>query len=214
MTSVDKFKSMISKRGGVATNNRFMVFMTPPTQALIDIDIQGAISSALSGTFSLGSFVSDPRDISLLCDSCTMPGRGIITSEYVEVSKSHKMPYGYIFTDVDFSFILTNDSYIRKMFERWQAAVIDFDKYRLRYNNEYTTDVVIMQLSKKNVPIYGVKLKNAYPIAVSPVSLSNEETSVLKMTVTLTFDDFVVEGPVSSTLSAVRTALNSLNNIV
>ena len=80
-TSIDAFKSTIGRRSGLARQNRFAVFMTPPQQTLLNLDLQNAAANLLSGSFSLGSLVNDPRDIALLCNSCQLPGRQIQTLE-------------------------------------------------------------------------------------------------------------------------------------
>ena len=38
-TTIEDIKSVFSKRGGAANPNRFAVFMTPPSQTLLDIDV-------------------------------------------------------------------------------------------------------------------------------------------------------------------------------
>ena len=50
--SIERLKSLISKKGGLAKANRFNVMFTPPTQSLLNLDLQGMISSAISGNFN------------------------------------------------------------------------------------------------------------------------------------------------------------------
>ena len=78
-SSVDDFKATIGRRSGLARQNRFAIFMTPPGQTLLNLDLQNAAANLISGSFSLGSLVNDPRDIALLCESCQFPGRQIQT---------------------------------------------------------------------------------------------------------------------------------------
>ncbi len=47
--SVDNLKSVISKKGGLAKNNRFQVLFTPPSQPLVGIDLEGIVGRLLSG---------------------------------------------------------------------------------------------------------------------------------------------------------------------
>ena len=72
-TSLESFGANIGKHGGLAVQNRFAVIMTPPQASLLNFDLQGSVSSLLSGTFSLGSLINDPRDVALLCESCSSP---------------------------------------------------------------------------------------------------------------------------------------------
>ena len=109
--SIEKLKSLVSKKGGLAKANRFNVMFTPPKQSLINLDLQGLLSSAISGNFNAKNLINDPRDIALLCDSVSMPGKQISTLDYQTTRASRKMPYGTIHDDVALSFLLTNDYY-------------------------------------------------------------------------------------------------------
>jgi hypothetical protein len=212
--SINDLKASISKHGGLAQGNRFAIYMQPPAASLLNLDLQGSIASAVSGTFKLGSLINDPRDMSLLCESCTLPGRQITTIEYQSVRQSNKVPYGYFNEDVTFTYLLTQDYYIKKIFDKWAEMVIDTKNYRARYQNEYATDVVIQQLNKKNIPIYGVRLKKAYPITVNEIALDNNaENTPQKLSVTMTYEDFVIEGAVTSAVSSIKTAIGGIKKL-
>tara|TARA_E500000318_G_scaffold57529_2_gene53370 strand:+ start:307 stop:996 length:690 start_codon:yes stop_codon:yes gene_type:complete len=210
-TRIDDFKSIFSKRGGAAQPNRFAIFMTPPSQTLLDFDLQGAASQLLSGSFEPTSFINDPRDIALLCESCSIPGKQVTTVDYSDYRQPIKLPNGYINTDVDFTFLLTNDFYIRKMFDKWVDAIIPRNSYRVNYRNEYSTDVVIQQLNRENVPVYGVRLTNAFPITLNAVELSNASTDeISKVTVTLAYEDYFPEKPIKSALSSIDNVIGGI----
>jgi hypothetical protein len=214
-TSIDSLKSTISKRSGAARPNRFAIFMTPPSSTFLNLDLQGAASSFLSGGFSLGSLVNDPRDISMLCESCSLPSREITTLDYQTFRQSIKLPNGYNVSDIDFTFLLTNDYYVRKMFDKWINSIVDVESYGMSYRNEYTTDVVIQQLNEQNVPVYGVKLMNAYPIAVQSVELNQtSESTIQKQTVTFTFEDFKPEGAITSAITGIGTSIGGFTRII
>lgn len=192
--SIENLKSSIVKHGGVAQENRFAVYMTPPNQTLFNIDLSNIITSAISGTFNVRSLINDPRDIAILCESCTLPGRQILTADYQSVKQSVKVPYGFINEDVTFTFLLTNDYYIKKIFDRWSDQIINYSTYRASYMKDYVTDVTIVQLNKKNLPIYKVVLQNAYPITFNPITLDNNaENTAQKFSVTLTYENFFVD---------------------
>ena len=214
-TSIDALKSTFSKRGGAARPNRFAIFMTPPKSSFLNLDLQGAASSLLSGSFSLSGLVNDPRDISMLCESCSLPSREITTLDYQQFRQSIKLPNGYNVSDIDFTFILTNDYYVRKMFDKWINSIVDVETYGMAYRKEYATDVVIQQLNEKNVPVYGVRLINAYPIAIQSVELNQTSESTLqKQTVTFTFEDFKPEGAIASAISGIGTSIGGFTRII
>ena len=107
MATIEDLKATIAKKGGLARSNRFNVIFTPPTQSLLNLDPQQIISSAISGNFSARNLINDPRDISILCDSVTLPGRSLSTMEYQDQFQVIKMPYTFVDSEVNFSFLLT-----------------------------------------------------------------------------------------------------------
>lgn len=212
--SINDMKGTLVKHGGVAQVNRFAVYMQPPAASLLNIDVQNILVSLVSRSFKASSLVNDPRDIGILCESCSLPGRQIVTMDYQSNKQSVKVPYGFINEDVTFTFLLTHDYYVKKMFDKWSNLVIDVDKYRVRYQNEYTTDVVIQQLNKENLPVYGIKLKNAYPITFSSITLDNNaENTIQKFSVTMTYENFEEEGAVASAVSSVKTAIGGIKKL-
>ena len=209
--SIDSLKSTIAAKGGLARTNRFQVIFTPPKQSLLNLNPEVLVGQLLSGdTPSVKSLINDPRDISLLCQSVTLPGRSLSTLESEMMNQQNKFPYTFIDGEVDMTFLLTNDYYMKTMFDGWMSSVLDTEEYVLGYKNDYSCDVIIQQLNIDNIPVYGVKLEKAYPISMSQVELSNEtENEVAKLQVQFAYDKYVVEGPLSSTASALRAAIPS-----
>ena len=204
---IDDLKAVIGKRAGLARTNRFVVIMNPPSASLINTDFQGMIGQALTGNLGLNDVIKDPRDVALLCQSTQLPGRQFNTLEYQRhgYKNTVKVPYTYTNEDVTFTFYLTNDYYMKKFFEDWMSRVYDFQNHTLQYKDTYTTDLVIQQLDQSNVPIYGVKLNGAYPIAVNSVPLDNTQTDNYQtLNVTFTYNDFAPEGAIDSIVSGAK----------
>jgi len=206
--SIERLKATISKKGGLAKANRFNVMFTPPTQSLLNIDIQDMVGSALSGNFNPRNLINDPRDISILCDSVVIPGKQLSTIDYQSTKSSVKIPYGYVQDDVSLSFLLTNDYYMKTMFDKWINSIVDYDTYEVAYKDDVSTDVIIQQLDEQDVPIYGVKLEGAFPVSIGEVALSNEATGIQKLNVSFAYDKCVPEGALSSTGSLIKNALS------
>ena len=214
-TGVDALKGVFSKRGGVARANRFAIFMTPPSQSLISLDIQGALSQALSGGFNPASMINDQRDLSLLCESCSLPGLELTTLDYQTISFPIKLPNGYNAPDVEFSFLLTNDYFVRKMFDNWLNLIMPRETYKVAYRDTYATDIVIQQLNEQNVPVYGMRLENAFPIAQSSIDLNQTSAdSLQKLSVTFTYENMKPEGAITSVLSGVGTTIGGFTRII
>ena len=169
MPNVDNLKSLISKRSGLAHQNRFSVQVTPPNR------------------------ITDVSDFNILCENCTLPGRQITTLEYQLLRQPIKVPNGYINEEVVFSFLLTNDFYIKKIFDSWSKAVINFDNYRASYLEDYKGTIQIYQLDKLENKIYGVELVNAFPTSLNGIPLdNNSENTVQRFSVSIAYEDFFV----------------------
>ena len=83
--SIDSMKSTINRRGGIARANRFGVYITHPARSmnsLLNFNPATLLSNLISGDgVNVADFIQDPRDMFLLCQSCTMPGKRIMTTE-------------------------------------------------------------------------------------------------------------------------------------
>jgi hypothetical protein len=210
--SIESLKSTIAKHSGLARPNRFAVFITPPQRSLFNINAQDIFASVVSDGFDVTNLINDPRDVALLCESCAIPGRQITTLDYDfgHYGQSVKKPSGFLNDDIQLSFHLTNDYYVRKMFDQWIDLIMDRKSYKLRYDSAYKSDITIQQLNEKNVPVYGVKLKNAYPTTIQNTELNNSSSNeTQKLNVTVTYEDFEVEGTIQSAISSIQ---NSIKN--
>jgi len=209
--NIDTLKASIAAKGGVARTNRFNVIFTPPKQSLLNLNPEVLVGQLASGdTPSVRSLLNDPRDISLLCESTSIPGRSISSADYIADKQSNKFPNTLIDSEIEMTWILTNDYYMKTMFDGWLSSIIDMDTYTLGYKDDFSTDVIIQQLNADNIPVYGVKLEKAFPISVNQIDLSQAENEVAKISVTWAYDKYVVEGPVSSTASAIKNAASLL----
>jgi len=168
--SIDKLKSVIQRRNGFARTNRFRIFMMPP-------------ESLFSDTETL-------RDINILCDQCSLPGRQIQTFETNYTRQAIKVAQSFINEDVSFTFNLTNDYFIKRMFDGWTNMIIDRETFKKNYDSEYKRDIEIFQMDKNGGDVFGIVLKNAFPISVQSIELNNEEGALSQITVEVTYEDF------------------------
>ena len=213
--NIDTLKATIAKKNGVARTNRWNVMFTPPTQSLLNLNPEALVGQLLSGdTPSVRNLIADPRDIAILCESVSIPSRELSSVEFMADKQTNKFPNTLIDGEIEMTWILTQDYYMKTLFDGWLSSIIDMDTYTLGYKNDYSTDVLIQQLNVDNIPIYGVKLEKAYPLSVSAVELNQSENEISKITVTWAYDKYVVEGPISSTKSGVQAELNRLNRIL
>ena len=227
--SIDTIKSTINRRGGVARGNRYAVYITHPSKGMnsfLKFDPATLLSNLISGDgVNLGDFISDPRDMFLLCQSASLPGKRITTTEATHNHNRTKKPYSMMTEEVTMSFLLTNDYYVKRYFDMWQNMIIDDsgDHYKTMYKRDYSTDVTIQQLSTSNdfIPGYSVQLLNAYPIQVSSVELSNGGDGLLEVSVTWEYDNWKTVGLTDGfsnlaggLLESLKTTMRQVENVV
>ena len=196
--SIDTMKSTINRRGGIARGNRFAVYVNHPSKSmnsLLNYNPATLLSNLISGQgVNVADFIQDPRDLFILCTSCSIPGKRISTTEATHNHNLSKKPYSAATDEVSMTFMLTNDYYIKKYFDMWQEMIVDTsgEHYKTFYKNEYCSDVTIQQLSASNdvVPGYTVKLENAYPIQVGAVELSSGSEGLMEVSITWEYDNF------------------------
>jgi len=205
-TGIDTLKATIGRRGGLAKANRFALYISHPGKkpSLINTDIEGIVTNAArslisGGSLSLQSFIEDPRDMYLLCESVTIPGRQIATQEHFTDMKAIKKPYAYMNEDVNMVFHLTNDMYIWNFFNSWQESIINVNGNRaISFLDDIGSEVLIQIMGNTDyIPIKTIKLKNAYPTTLGSVELSNTaENQTLRCNISMAYEDWEEVGAV------------------
>lgn len=171
--TITRFVSEVSAKMGFARSNRF------------SIEIPRARNSNTMNT----------EAINLMCESVSLPGSQILTTDYSTIRHTAKYPTGVAYDDVELSFALTSDYYARKFFDEWIAAVITTtnDTYKLNYRSDYARDVIINQLNENDEKIYSHKLLDAYPTTIQNIDLSNtNDDDISRFSVTLTYDKYEI----------------------
>jgi len=220
---IDALKSTIGRRGGLAKANRFALYITHPAKkpSLINTDIGGILGNAArtvisGGSLSLKSFIEDPRDMYLLCESVTIPGRQIATQEHYTDMKAVKKPYAYMNEDVNMVFHLTNDMYIWNFFNSWQQFIIDPNVRQVGFLEDIGSEVLIQIMGNTDyIPVKTIKLKNAFPTSLGSIELSNTaENQTLRVNVTLSFEDWEEVGTLDGFSNLAGRASDLISNSV
>ncbi len=165
---LDKFLSEI-KKSGLSKPYLFKVEIVFPQQ------IRNGVSQDMFKRYGI-----TPRDvekISLFCEATELPGRNIQTNPIKTHGSPIKVPYNAIFDDVPMTFYVDKDMTEKKFFDAWQRMVVNPFTGDLNYYNEYTTTIRIIQLTEDGNSTYAIKLKNAYPVTISPMGLGHAETN-------------------------------------
>jgi hypothetical protein len=144
----------------------------------------------------------------MLCTSATLPGRQITTFETSDRDASRKIPYGYMDMEVNCTFLLTEDYYMKTIFDNWMQVVFNTSDYHPAYKDDFVADVRIQQLNKRNRPIYGVVLEAAYPVSISDIVLDNgAEGATSSFTITFAYDKWEQESGLESALGQIGTGI-------
>lgn len=167
--TIDDFKAVISGRKGLAKNNRFRIFLNPP-------GIKGG------------------RDVSILCETCSLPGRvlSVVEGPAGSYGTNIKTVSGYQNDEVTMTFHLTNDFFIKRLFDYWHELIVGRPNNQIfTYPVDYSSDVVIEHLNENNETQYTVTLLDAFPQNIQSIPLDNNSTdSTVKLSVTMAYRDF------------------------
>lgn len=179
---IERLKATIMKRNGLAKPTRFLIeFSLPP------------------------GVLSDTRDLSILCQTTSLPTRTITTTDYAGTQRhTFKIPSGYTFDALTCTFLVGNDFFPKNLFDSWLDQSVDRKSYRVKYQRDYSSTITIWQLDQDKNLVYGVKLNHAFPTAVSPLELDGGATdTVHTLSVTFSYYDYeIVEDNVNSTTAA------------
>jgi hypothetical protein len=191
------FLSNIKNKDGLARPNRYEVILPIPRyvntfieqsilERLLSFPVTlfdsapGAISSALGNNpRDENSKTSNPsitRYLALQCETAELPGKTLQTADVKIYGPTFKVPYQAQFSDINLSFICTNEFYERKLFERWIECIMPMDTHNLRFAKDeetrYLTNIRILQYDDFIKRIFAVELIDAFPIGIANQSLS------------------------------------------
>jgi len=218
VATIDKFKSLVSAKGGIARTNLFRIKF--PTLA-------GATS----------------EEVNILCKDIQLPNRQIITNERRIGLQLEKVPYGYSVGDISVTFHVMNNYGIKEYFETWQNLAVNQQTKEIGYQSEYAKNIEIEQFQKiQNLPqrfsdefdnsllprlsdvdiaqqffnigdqlndlvVYRCKLIDAFPTSMNAIQLNNDLDGIVELNVQLSYTNW--ETPFVMSPSNVRDAVQS-----
>jgi len=216
--NLNTFRSNFNRYGGFARNSLF--YVTIPTPQM------------MTGALSAGQTAS-ALDLSLLCESVSLPGVSLATSEIRRYGYGavEKKPYAPIFTDQTFSFLGDNKGIVHGHFYSWLNGIVKSDlnandrlnqgynglsAYEVEYKENYAVDITITCLDETDQNIIICKLNQAYPIFLGDVSLSwSDNDSIMKVPVTFTFLNWNLETiNINSALQSPASELSGLQKLI
>lgn len=162
---------------GFAKANRFRLEFTLPKgasgQNVNDVNQysrRGAIRSAEVLYNKNGS-------INVKAHTVTFPQRAFQTFDIKHNSAPFKIPFTSSYDPVTFSFYSDKDMDVRRYFDIWQGAIMNFSNNTTNFYDEYVSDIKMYVEDDNGNDVYGVVLFEAYPLGISIIDMSYTSTN-------------------------------------
>lgn len=215
--SPNLFLSHINAKGGPAKPSRFEVLLPIPPyinrfvgnsvlERILNLpnsifsDVSDVINNALgrggqeTNEFSRTSNSTLSRYLALQCESAELPGKTLQTADVKIYGPTFKVPYQTMYSDINLTFICTNDFYEKKLFDRWMEAINPLDTNNFRFpkgeTSRYLTNIKIIQYDEFIKQIYAVELQDAFPIGVSSQPLNWSEETFHRLTIQFAYQKY------------------------
>tara|TARA_Y100001963_G_scaffold152572_1_gene237676 strand:+ start:4999 stop:5706 length:708 start_codon:yes stop_codon:yes gene_type:complete len=175
--------SMFRSNEGYAHPNRYEVVISGPSG--------GGQSFANIANLKKGSTRgSNTRNISLRCESVSLPGRNLATSTDANIyGPTREVVEGVTYAeDITMVFQSSSDLKERVFFESWQEQAFNDKSWNVQYYNDYVGTVDIYLLDRESNRRYGLRLMEAFPKTVNAIELSYGSTNeIVKTSVGMAF---------------------------
>jgi len=178
---------------GYAVPNRFECLILPPENGITITEIPGQTEHGAGASAAYNRPWMSPanaRATSMRCESVSMPGRTLATSEDTNIyGPVREIVDGVVYAgDVDMLFQASSDLKERTFFELWQQRAFSEETWNVSYHQNYVSEVQIYLLDKQDQRRYGVRLHEAYPKTIGPVALNQAPSSdIIKIPVSFSF---------------------------
>lgn len=138
----------------------------------------------------------DATKFKFRCEATELPGRTVATTDSQTFGPTTKYAYDITYNDINLQIIASEDMAERKMFEQWidkivtpTAGGVGSTGGLIKYYDSYAAGTLkISQLKDSGNAIATYTLYNAYPIQLSPMNLTWEESnSYQRFSVTMTY---------------------------
>jgi len=185
------FQALYSKWGDLAKSSRFLVMVTVPP-AISNANINGGSKLKFS-----------TPDLTFLCESAELPGRGFMNSDLRYYGPNFKIPYQSTYEDVNMTFLCRDQFTEREFFDNWMEYINPSDTYDFSYRASYIGQVRVYQMSdlvaqtnsnSKSQQRYSILLDRAYPILVNPQTMTWADDNFQRLTITFTYTRWFREG--------------------
>lgn len=167
MASINEFIAQV-KSEGLARDNRFLVSITPPAALIAE---------------------SPDTKLRLYCQSVQMPGLNFTSNPVLTYGEQREVIYNRQYEPINIEFLADGKMELKRFFDTWQQLIIDPVTRMVNYYENYIGTIEISQLtsSDNEDESYAVRLFEAFPKVVSPISYTSGSKEVTKLQVSFEF---------------------------
>lgn len=175
-------RGILNDEGGIASGNRFRVQLP-------------SLSGIQKPDGTTATDVVRREDLRELCTAAKIPGKQINTVDRMIGLEQIKVANGFVLSEVNLTFYLTNDYSARRYFQEWMDCIVSpKPPFEAGFHSNYANSVTIMQLDKKGNTVYTAELIKAYPTSMTEIDLNNQaQTSALELTVNFTYSNYLIK---------------------
>jgi len=113
------------------------------------------------------------RRVSYHCETIDFPGRQLQSkSDLSTYGIEREIVYGQLFDDVSATFYVSSDHKEQKFFNDWQNIAARPEDFNIGYYYDYVSAVDIYQLDERGTRRLGIRLIEAFPKTIGPISMS------------------------------------------
>lgn len=161
------------KLTGLARTNRYRVSIATPTLMI--------------NTINTG------RLITLFCESTTLPGQVIATSEQRIDGETREFYYKKLYNNVSMSFYIDNNFEVKRFFDIWTNSILNTKNKIVSYYKDYIAPTINIDVLpvESDIATYSMTLYEAYPNNVYPIKLSADSREVAMIGVNFTYKYYI-----------------------
>ena len=160
------------------------------------------------------SKIVDSKTLALRCESATLPGRTLSTSEQKIYGPIEKFPYQSSYEDMTLTFIVSQSMIEKTMFNTWFDYINPTNTWNFRFKEDYVAkDLTITQYDMADNEMQTIKLIDAFPISVNQLDLDwSNDNAYHKLSVTFAYTYWEI-GQTAQRNHAIGVSKNNMPNL-
>ena len=187
------------KSTGLAKTNRYRVTIATPAL--------------------MTEFMNSGRLITLFCESTSLPGQVVATTEQRIMGEAREFPYIKQYDNITLSFYIDNNFEVKGFFDNWLNSVSNTQNKITSYYKDYIAPTVLIEVlpMDSEVSTYSITLHEAYPKGISPIQLSADSRDIAKIGVSLNYKYYTTSHVASTkyqTINVTNDATQDLQSLI